>query len=224
METINPELRREVALQIPYCGDNELALGYSRAQIKTANSVAAEIQKFRTKYEAGKVSSIGSATFSSADNWKAIAAESDREARSILLGNSSLLTEVSELQAKAAEAQRTAEQANRELEALWNEYQSLPDKAAAINRLLENLRLDRESLDVERLNADFRDFYRAILEGALVNRMALVFQAGAIATRDLRLEVIGQLETKLQAELAELKARSKVVAKKLGQKSNIIIL
>jgi hypothetical protein len=37
----------------------------------------------------------------------------------------------------------------------------------------------------------------------------------------LRLEVIGQLETKLQAELVELKARSKVVAKKLGQKANL---
>jgi hypothetical protein len=215
------ELKREVALQVQYCGDSELALGYSRAQIKTVASVVEEIQKFRAKYEAGKVSGIAGATFASADNWKAIAAESEREARNILLGNSSLLSEVSDLEKKAAEAHRAAEQANRELEAVWNEYQTLPDKAAGINRRLVTLKADRESLDVEKLNADFREFYRAILEGALVDRMALVFQAGVIATRDLRLEVIGQLETKLQAELVELKARSKVVAKKLGQKANL---
>jgi hypothetical protein len=126
---MNEELKREVALQINYLGDSEMALGYSRAETKDVPSIVAEIQKHRGQFEQHHTASIGSASFASQETWRKIAADAEREARNILLGNSSLLSEVS---------------------------------------------------DLEKLNADFREFYRAILEGALVDRMALVFQAGVM--------------------------------------------
>jgi hypothetical protein len=216
---MNEELKREVANQINYLGDSELALGYSRAQIKTVASVVEEIQKHRKQFEDGKVASIGSAAFACTEQWEALAAESERAARDILLGNSSLLSEVGELARKATEAKRLADEKNRELQFLWSDFQNVPEKADGINAKLANLRAERASLAVEKLNADFKEFYAKILQGTLVDHMALAHHAAVIATRELRLDVIAKLEGELNAQLAELKTRTKTLARLLGQKS-----
>jgi hypothetical protein len=221
MEKINPEIRREVANQINYLGDSELALGYSRAQIKTVASVVEEIQKHRKQFEDGKVTSIGSAAFASTQQWEALAAESERAARDILLGDSSLLSEVDELARKATEAKRLADEKNRELQSLWSDFRSIPEKEDRINAKLGNLRAERAGLAVEKLNTDFKELYGKILQGALVDHMALAYQATVIATRNLRLDVIAQLEGELNAQLAELKTRTKALARRLGQKSSL---
>jgi hypothetical protein len=97
----------------------------------------------------------------------------------------------------------------------------LPEKVEHINTRLADLKATRASLDVKKLNADFREFYGKMLSGTVVDGMALAIHSGLIATRSLPLEVIAALESKAQGELAEVRTNSKTLAKKLGKKANI---
>jgi hypothetical protein len=162
-----------------------------------------------------------SAVFASDANWKSIAAESEKAARDILLADSSLLQEADELTRRATEAKSLADAKNRELQSLWSDFQSLPGKADAINAKLADLQAERATLDLDKLNTAFAEHYRALLSGRTQDRMVLDFCAATIASRDLRLSIIAELEGGLTKELSELKARSKALAKKLGRKSNL---
>jgi hypothetical protein len=132
-----------------------------------------------------------------------------------------LLQEADELTRRATEAKQLADQKNRELQSLWNDFQSVPSKADAVKAKLASLQAERESLDIDKLNAAFADHYRALLAGTTQDRMALALHSGVIATRELRLAIIAELESELNAQLAGLKTRSKAFARKLGQKSTL---
>jgi hypothetical protein len=218
---MNPELKKAISNEISYLGESELVLGYNRAETKDVKSIVAEIQSHRTQFENNRVSSIGCAAFASQETWRSITEASEQAARDILLEGSDLLSEATELTRKADEARRIAEEKSRFLQASWTEFQSLPGKAERSTSQLANLKAEREKLDLSKLNADFSDHYKKLLAGATQDNLVLALHAGVIATRELRLEVIGQLERDLEKELAELRAKSKTLARKLGQKANI---
>src|SRR5215471_6190168 len=126
---MDTEIRREVALQINYLGDSEYALAYGRAETKDVATIVEAIQQHRKTFEEGRVASIGSAAFASQEQWKALAAESERAARDILLGSSSELAELDRLEKAALETKRLADAKNRELELAWSEFSRIPERA-----------------------------------------------------------------------------------------------
>ena len=113
---MNKELKREVFLQINYLGESEYALAYSRAETKDVATIVEAIQQHRKTFEDGRVASIGSAAFASQEQWKALAGESERSARDLLMQSSSELAELDRLEKAAFEAKRLADAKNRELE------------------------------------------------------------------------------------------------------------
>jgi predicted nucleic acid-binding Zn-ribbon protein len=74
------------------------------------------------------------------------------------------------------------------------------------------------SLDAAKIEADFKSLYRNMLDGAQASAGALDAIAARLVTAGLRKEVLTQLVTELESHLSELKARQKVLAKKLGQR------
>jgi hypothetical protein len=214
------EIRKEVENQINYLGDSEYQLGCQRSEIKTVASIVAAIEQHRKQFEGGRVASLMSAIFASDENWKKVAAESEKAARDILLAESSLLQEADELTRRATEAKQLAERKNRELQSLWNDFQSIPGKADAINAKLASLKVERDSLGIDKLNAAFADHYRALLAETTQDRMALDLRSGVIATRELRFQIIVELEGELQAELRQLQEKNKRLAKTLNLKKH----
>jgi hypothetical protein len=216
---MDQELKKELDLKFNCLGDSEWALACSKAVTKDVNSIAALIEEHRKPFTEGRVSSIGSAAFASADNWREIAAASERAARAELLASSPELAQLSELEAKALAAKQAADAKERELQALWSEFQALPAKAQKLNDSLKSIASELRGLDPQKLASEFKAAYRDMQNGALGDPFALVFAAATIVTRDLRTEVLNGLTEKLQSELTDLKARSKVLATKLGMKS-----
>ena len=60
-----------------------------------------------------------------------------------------------------------------------------------------------------------------MLNGATADGFTQTAPAGLLVTRELRKECLSEKVAELNNELSELKARSKALAKKLGEKSNI---
>jgi hypothetical protein len=75
------------------------------------------------------------------------------------------------------------------------------------------------SLDPQSLETEFKATYRAVLDGAIASQMTLNDIALRLYTSDLRLEVLNTKAEELDREVAELKARAKTLARRLGQKS-----
>jgi DNA repair exonuclease SbcCD ATPase subunit len=197
-------------------GDNEFRLAYSKAEIKDANNIVELVEAHRKQFAEGRVASVGSMTMASPETWAAIANESDAAARRELLQSSAVLTELDELERKAREAQQAADAKNRELNALWTEYNAIPDKIEKINVRLADIATALASLDTAKLETGFRELYRAALDGAIHDPFAQMQFAGLLVTAPLRKEVLTKLATELETELVELKARSKVLAKRLS--------
>ena len=218
---MNQELKNEVALRIPRMGNNEFLIGYSRAETKSVNEIAEFIEDHRKPFSDGRVASIGAAAMASAEVWQKIAEESDAAAKRELLKDSSELAELNKLERAAAEAKRLADAKQDELTRAWNEYNSLPEKAKAISLMLAQFDNTLRELEPEVLEKGYKDTFRSMLNGALVDGFALVFAAETIVTSGLRRAVINEEKAKLEHELYEVKARSKTLAKKLGMKANL---
>jgi hypothetical protein len=218
---MNHELKKELNLKFNYLGDSEILLGYSKAATKDVNTIAELIDAHRKRFEQGRIANIGSAVFATAEVWQAIAAESDRAARSELLASSPELAQLSDLEAKALAAKQAAEAKERELQALWSEFQALPVKADAINLRLAQISNDLRSLDVEKLAEDWKATYRSILGGGRIFPETLTELAMTMYTADLRREVLTKLADALEVELAELRKRNRQLCKQLGVKQDI---
>jgi hypothetical protein len=64
---------------------------------------------------------------------------------------------------------------------------------------------------------DFKRHYNAMLNGATLDPFTQTALAGLLVTRELRKECLNEKAAELNNELSELKARSKTLAKTLGQ-------
>jgi len=212
---MNKELKREVFLQINYLGESEYALAYSRAETKDVATIVEAIQQHRKTFEDGRVASIGSAAFASQEQWKALAGESERSARDLLMQSSSELAELDRLEKAAFEAKRLADAKNRELESAWNEFSRIPERADAIRLELDGIAKLLQELEPEKIEADFKRHYKATLNGSAADPFAQTALAGLLVTRQLRKECLNEKAEDLNKKLAELKARSKALAKKL---------
>jgi hypothetical protein len=198
-------------------GDSEYALALSRVKTPDAAAIVEAIQQHRKQFEDGKITSIGSATFAPAEQWKALAAESERAARNELLESSSELTEVNELERKAEEARQAADKANRELESAFGEFSRIPERADAIKLELDGIAKLLSELEIEKIEADFKQHYKAMLNGWTVDPFTQTTLAGLLVTCELRKECLNENAEALNKDLGELKARSKLLAKQLGQ-------
>ena len=125
------------------------------------------------------------------------------------------------LEKAALQAKRLAEAKNRELESAWNEFSRIPERAYAIRLELDGIAKLLSELEPGKAEADFKQQYMQMLNGATADGFAQTALAGLLVTRELRKECLNEKAAELNNELSELKARSKALAKKLGQKSNI---
>jgi len=72
-----------------------------------------------------------------------------------------------------------------------------------------------QELEPEKIEADFKRHYKATLNGSAADPFAQTALAGLLVTRQLRKECLNEKAEDLNKKLAELKARSKALAKKL---------
>ena len=212
------ELKNEVYNRVSQLGDNEFRLAYSRSVNKESNEIVELIEEHRKPYTEGRVASIGAMVMASAETWQRIAEESEAAAKRELLANSAVLTELTELERKAREAQEAADKKNRELQAIWSEWNAIPDRLEAKELQLAQISNEIRSLDPQSLKAEFKTTYLAMLEGAIASGSFLPDIAMRLYTSDIRLEVLNTKAEELEHEIVELKARQKVLAKKLGQR------
>jgi hypothetical protein len=133
------ETKREVGIQINYLGESEYALALSRVETPDVAAIVEAIQQQRKQFEDGKIVSIGSATFASESQWRAIATDSERAARNIVLGDSSELAQLDRLEKAALEAKRLADKPNRELESAFAEFSRIPERADTIKLELDGI-------------------------------------------------------------------------------------
>jgi hypothetical protein len=128
---MDQELRKALNLKFSHLRDSEAALAFNKAPEKTEAAISEQIELHRRPHAEGRVSSIGSAVFASTDTWKAIAADSEKAARSELLASSPEMAQLTELEAKALAATQAAAAKNAEVTRFFNEWQSLPAKIEA---------------------------------------------------------------------------------------------
>jgi len=131
------------------------------------------------------------------------------------------LEELDRLEKAALQAKRLAEAKNRELESAWNEFSRIPERADAIRLELDGIAKLLSELEPGKAEADSKQQYMLMLNGATADGFTQNALAELLVTRELRKECLREKVAELNNELSELKARSKALAKKLGEKSNI---
>lgn len=199
--------------------ENEWRLAYSRATNKNhANEIVELIEEHRKPFAEGKTANIGTAIFASAEAWEAIACASDEDAKRELLKSSANLTELEKLERAARQAQEAADAASRELQAVWQEFNGIPDQLEAIAVKQEQISNERQALETEKLEAEFKRLYRSLLDGARASVGFMDQIAVRLATTPLRREVLSSVDAELSAKADDLKVRQKQLSKRLGMK------
>ena len=158
------------------------------------------------------------ATTGTPEFWKRVAADADDFAKRELMAGSAELAQLAQLESQANAATEKARAKAAELDELFEQFSGLADQANRINARLAALATERESLDLNHLQAAFTDHYVALLSNRTQDRMALDLHSGVIATRELRLSIVSALEGELQAELRQLQGKNKRLAKTLNLK------
>jgi hypothetical protein len=209
---MNIEIFNEVARNMPELSTQEFELASRRASDQSVAAISAEIEEFRKQFTGGR-------NYMSQDEWKRCRADAKAAATKELLSQSVDMLELTDLQKRTEEMRKEAEAKEAALNAAWTEFISIPERAERINDRLNAIASELASLDITKIEADFRQLYRATLNGAVGDPFAQMQLAGLSITAPLRKGVLTQLATELETGLAELKARLKVLAKKLGQKS-----
>ena len=137
-----------------------------------------------------------------------------------MLAGSAELTTLAQLETKAQAAAAKAKAKAAELDAQYRAFEALADNANRVNAKLKALATERESLNLDKLNADFADHYRKLLGGSVTDRMALDLHATVIASRELRLQIVGSMEGELTSELRGLQKENVRLAKVLNQRKH----
>jgi hypothetical protein len=211
------ELKRTVALRVPYMTDAEYQLGYLNAGEKTENAIVEAIENLRKPFAEGRTVGVSGAVGATKEQWQAIARDSDKAAKAVLLKSSAELNELQRLEKIAEEARKAAEAKERELNALWSEYSAIPDRISAAQRELESIQNSIADLEPAKLNEAFQRHFRAVIDGAITDPFAQVQMAAVIITADLQREVFNEKTGELEEQLATLRKRNKELSGKLGR-------
>jgi hypothetical protein len=114
----NNDLKRTVALRVPYMTDAEYQLGYLNAKERTENALVEAIEQHRKPFAEGRTVGVSGAVGATKEQWQTIARDADKAAKAELLKNSAELNELERLEKIAQEARKDADQKERELNAL----------------------------------------------------------------------------------------------------------
>jgi DNA repair exonuclease SbcCD ATPase subunit len=153
--------------------------------------------------------------------WKTHYTEAEQAAREELLKSSAELTALDALEAEALEAQRRFNAKREELTRSYNEFASLPEKAARIASKLEAIDVARTALDESALRAQIAEAYRlAVIEGQAQRLGDADAAAMVLFTREIRLQTLADTEATLRADLKALNTRNAELAKLLGRPRN----
>jgi hypothetical protein len=218
---MNTQLYQTLSLRFPRLGEDEFRLCYLKAEEKTENVVAEQIDLWRKSFEENRVTSGMSGRFASAEVWATVAHESNEAARKALLKGSPDLAEAERLAQEAEKARQAAEAKQAELNRLWNEWASLPEKSEAIKLQLAQIANTLTELNPVKLAEDFKRFHRAILNGGRADPFAEAQLAAVIITAPLRKEVLTERQAELEAELAQVRQTNKTLSKRLGRKQDL---
>ena len=213
----NNELKRTVALRVPYLTDAEYQLGYLNATVKTENAIVEAIEAHRKPFAQGRTVGVSGAVGATEEQWQANSRDADKAAKAELLKNSAELVELDRLEKIAAQARKAAEAKERELNALWSEYSALPDRISAAQRELDSIRSSIADLEPAKLNEEFKRHFRAVIDGGITDPFAQVQMAAVIVAADLRREVLNEKAGELEAQLVALRKRNKELSNKLGR-------
>jgi hypothetical protein len=213
------DLRRRI--QITGLGENELSLALTRVEADCGN-VAGEVRRvieaYREQFFQGGDSQFIGGIFKSTSEWNRIYAESEKAARATLLGKSSTVSNLDELQAAAKKATEAVSTAELELNIAWKEFQSLPAKAEPIQQRLEAIASERSRNNLPVLQAEYRKAYGHWYLTGQVVAIDLNKLVSDIVLAPLRIAALNEIEPKVLAKLDAIRKRSKELAKRLNTK------
>jgi hypothetical protein len=177
------------------------------------NRILDEVDALRSRFTNG--STQGTTAF-----WKEVAQQANECAKREILAGSEELAALAQLETEAQTATAKAKAKAAELDAQYRAFESLADNANRVNAKLAALKVEREGLDINKLNAAFENHYRALLSGSTQDRIVLDLHAAVIASQNLRLSIINSMESELQFELRQLQEKNRRLAKTLNLKKH----
>jgi hypothetical protein len=208
-------------MRVNRLGDDEYRLALSKAGNKSdVNEIVELIETFRAPWLEGRVANLGSMVVATPEQWQRVADAADSAARREMLRNSSVLSELNALEATARAAQEARDAKPAELQEAWDQFSSaIPDKLDAINARLDAIANELASLDTAKIEADFKNHFRAKRNGVVGSPVSLDALAALLVTAPLHREVLEDMAKGLEAEASELKSRRAKLSKKLGRKA-----
>jgi hypothetical protein len=129
---MNEELKRTVSLRVNYMTEAGFQLGYLKAENKTEGEIVAAIETHRKPFAEGRTVGLNGHVGATKEQWQAIARDSDKAAKAILLKNSAELSELERLEKIAEDARKAAEAKERQLNDWWTEYNNLPGRIEVV--------------------------------------------------------------------------------------------
>jgi hypothetical protein len=216
----NAEIKAEVLRERSNCGVAEYEVCLTRAteandgKQPTSKQIIEALDAWRTQH--GATASPFGASYATEETWRKVVADSEKAAREELLASSAELQSLNALERQALELQRQAKAHADKLAALFNEYSSLPNKAASANERIWKVAVEREALG-EPLETKFNEAYTKLVGGDLQFTAITAQYAATIATRELRLQILDGIEVDAENELAKLEVRNRELAKLLGR-------
>jgi hypothetical protein len=211
----NKELKSEVLRERSSIGDGEYEVAYNRA-LETSKGKQPLVRQIVDEIDAWRNQFSNGATHATEEASKKIHADSERAAREELLSSSAELRTLTTLEKEAIELQRRAKEQEAKLNNWFTEWTGLPARAAAHREQLYAVEQQREALG-DALDAEFAEAYTHLVKGSVQCAMKVDLLAAAIATRELRLMILDDIETDVNSEIQKVDARNKELSKLLGR-------
>src|SRR5262249_4146412 len=189
----NEEIKKVVIRERPTVGDGEYEVCYNRVleanngKQPTSKQIIEALDDWRKPFTKG-------VSYASKEAWDAMYAQSERAARELLLQSSAEMKTLTALEKQAIELQRKAKEQEAKLNTWYAEFNGLPAKAAAYHTRLSVVTAQRNELDSAYLDVDFTAAYTALVGGNLAYTAKVDQLAARIATRDLRLSILKEIE------------------------------
>jgi hypothetical protein len=204
----------DAANAVNHLGQFEYRLAISKLGANASlQDVIAAIEEHRAPFMREVGGNIGSSVMLSSSAWQKLANESDDAAKKILLSDSKAMRNVEDMISKAEVAAEVARKAQAEFDRLYAELDAIPAQKDALNLKLAQISNTRH--DLAHAEEIVKDLYAAALRGAIIERGALEMWSGLVATKQLRLDVLAEIESEVKAELVKVEAREKELRRQL---------